>query len=668
MPKTKVQKYHDVLRPCMSYIHDGQHFGESHVFTQQELLAVTPQKLLRYLKIKIYGNGNANPDVDPPLHHRSSSVAYMKKAISYFMVNKTTPWNEVAMSGNPTRSTELQQLIRSMKRMETAHLGVPSSARRALTPTEYENLIEMVANMSNEEHAAFAAAYISFQLNMVARLDDTAKWRQPDLMEFEEYPEFGILCKLCWSKNCFEERDAPTQLLIGAMDPRYCALSLIGVWLEYHFMVNPEENDFFFGVGGANDPNSIKRTMASILQRIMQDDDFVGDGNIGSHSLRKLAVTIARRMGCSRDEVDDRGRWKGQNRQQDTYNETTIPYVDAKVAAALCKGGPIAYLVKEASGITNQWVLDYVVPHLVGRIPNQAAVVLGRALLWRVFDTDSALPVPPQISNRVRAAYQGLGDRNTLAVGDNPVRKAPLGVVGIDAQLIVEEILGGGDAGGGGAGGGGGGDRRVAHGMQREEVRLLNSQVMHLRRELADAHAENLRRDMIVRSTLTRLNRNVARLAATPGRRRVGTAMAAVAEGGGAGRGGDPGEMDPSLPVATGQSSRRLVANLSRRPKTLHDLWKEWEYGMAGNKAAKNFTQAERGKVKSQYNIRLQFWAKCEDMVRRGMEPDVACDRIYAAYGQRTSVTIILRNMRRDKKKDSNGRSGWPPLLQPVVL
>ena len=90
-------------------------------------------------------------------------------------------------------------------------------------------------------------------------------------------------------------------------------------------------------------------------------------------------------------------------RQQDTYADTTIPFVDAKVAAALCKGGPVAYIVKDASGVTDQWILDYVVPSMrrglycpdprnasdvfAVAVPEQVCIVLGRALLFKLFDS-----------------------------------------------------------------------------------------------------------------------------------------------------------------------------------------------------------------------------------------------------------------------------------------
>jgi len=64
-------------------------------------------------------------------------------------------------------------------------------------------------------------------------------------------------------------------------------------------------------------------------------------------------------------EADQIGRvQEGGAEQQDEYANTAIPYVDAKVPGALCKGGPVAYVVTDASGITNQWVLDYVAPSM----------------------------------------------------------------------------------------------------------------------------------------------------------------------------------------------------------------------------------------------------------------------------------------------------------------
>jgi hypothetical protein len=50
----------------------------------------------------------------------------------------------------------------------------------------------------------------------------------------------------------------------------------------------------------------------------------------------------------------------------------------------------------------------------------------------------------------------------------------PLGVIGVDSELVIDELLHENEAGGTG------GDVRVRTGMERQEVHLLSSQVLHL--------------------------------------------------------------------------------------------------------------------------------------------------------------------------------------------
>jgi hypothetical protein len=117
---------------------------------------------------------------------------------------------------------------------------------------------------------------------------------------------------------------------------------------------------------GRTNPISIKAKASSLLLSIFEDNEFnvVDNGNKGTHSMRKFATNKARGNGCSKDDTDCRARWKSKRRQQDAYADTTIPYVDAKVAAALCKGGPCAYILIDGSGLSDDWILDHVVPHV----------------------------------------------------------------------------------------------------------------------------------------------------------------------------------------------------------------------------------------------------------------------------------------------------------------
>jgi hypothetical protein len=66
-----------------------------------------------------------------------------------------------------------------------------------------------------------------------------------------------------------------------------------------------------------------------------------------------------------RDDADVIGRWKNSLCQHETYANTSIAYVYPKVTAAMCKGGVIAYLINEASGVTDAWVLEHVAPNMV---------------------------------------------------------------------------------------------------------------------------------------------------------------------------------------------------------------------------------------------------------------------------------------------------------------
>ena len=108
--------------------------------------------------------------------------------------------------------------------------------------------------------------------------------------------------------------------------------------------------------------------------------------------------------------------------------------------------------------------------------------------------------------------------------------------------------------------------------------------------------------------------------------------------------------MEEDMATRTHRRTLGPIAKLSKCPKTLHDLWREYEFGFAGYKAAKDFTSRERGADKCKYYRRNVFWKKVNELVLAGHSADEACDLIYRAYGQSSSVTSILKGMIRDKK------------------
>ena len=100
---------------------------------------------------------------------------------------------------------------------------------------------------------------------------------------------------------------------------------------------------------------------------------------------------------------------------------------------------------------------------------------------------------------------------------------------------------------------------------------------------------------------------------------------------------------DVHVPVA-------VEAKLTKCPKTLHDLWKEFEFGFSGLKPAKDWTAAERGRDKYKYYRRNVVWQKVSELVRGGFTAERGCDRIYSVYGASSTVSDIIKALIRDKK------------------
>ena len=78
-------------------------------------------------------------------------------------------------------------------------------------------------------------------------------------------------------------------------------------------------------------------------------------------------------------------------------------------------------------------------------------------------------------------------------------------------------------------------------------------------------------------------------------------------------------------------------------------LWREYQFGLGNNKAARDFTHHERGRISWKYSFRNNFWELVDGRIRYGDTYNTAIDRIYEVYGRNQSVTKILEAIRRDK-------------------
>ena len=82
--------------------------------------------------------GTENQDNEAKPTARLSSLEFYKKVLSHYMPNRLMVWNEISGVGNPTRCTQINDLIKRLKKMEVRKQGVPSRSRCVLTHKEYQ--------------------------------------------------------------------------------------------------------------------------------------------------------------------------------------------------------------------------------------------------------------------------------------------------------------------------------------------------------------------------------------------------------------------------------------------------------------------------------------------------------------------------------------------------
>ena len=645
---SKIRRYKSCLVQLWNIIH-GTSFDTDHQFTNDDYYTITPEQVSRYMCVKAYGVQLPNFSVDIPTEGRSSTLESAKKAISYFMPNKLLAWNKQSRSGNPTRSVIVNNLIKEVKKKEVRKQGKSSNARRLMKMDEYMELVKRLRSKSDLTPKHILSAYFIFQFHMIARLDDVMNFTVGDLTPNPEYP--GTLkCKMCWSKNVIDERDAPDQIVLGADNTSFCPLLALAIHLDSAIRTGRmSEQSRLFLVN--------KSTASDHLNKIIKEDDFPRFDSmpLGTHSIRKFPSTYARRNGCTRDDVDYRGRWKRQKRMVDTYIDVDLPYPDAKVASVLAIGGPVKYELMEGCGLTDEWVLNNTGAHIGRVFPEGIALVLGKALLWGIYNDQISSIIDATLVQTVRNEVSR-GTNNVLNVGVNPVKKVALLISGNNDALVITELIGYGsdddnddgvDRSGNQTGTSHGVRRRFAgadDGGMDTQVKVLMTTVNKLQRQNEELKSEVIIFKESSHSMMQQMNSSIKRLSMLP----VSRVIAAGGRVGGTGAPVGTRAVESSEP----SDGNRIPyqATLSKCPRSLFVLWQEFEFGIGGRKPAKLFSNAERGKVRYSYSLRKHFWSLMQKMIRNGYTFNSAIDKIYDVYDRSRSVTEILQQIRIDSK------------------
>lgn len=229
----------------------------------------------------------------------------------------------------------------------------------------------------------------------------------------------------------------------------------LGIYLEVWFSSrNGHFSSLLFSDEIGNSPDVVARVKSrysnKLLTCILRDPRFIaaclsetGTTDLGTHSLRKYPATFARSSGgCTADEIEIRGRWKRDNsRTVSHYIMVEQAYIDAKVAASLCVGGPVKYKMVEGGGLSSDWLLTHVVPGIAAfytKGGNTIASVLALPVLWACYDHYYSTKLPEWLIVRIKGEYEKI---RTLPENTNPVQKIHLTIFHTNGNLCVDEMV-----------------------------------------------------------------------------------------------------------------------------------------------------------------------------------------------------------------------------------
>jgi hypothetical protein len=223
-------------------------------------------------------------------------------------------------------------------------------------------------------------------------------------------------------------------------------------------------------------------------------------------------------------------------------------------------GGPCKYILKEGFGVTDNFILEHVVPNIRKRYSDVVSLVLGKVLLWFIFTPEGSEYLPQALCKRVQTAYSNVA---TLPADENPVNKVPLVISGHEGEVYLDEL--GNDGIPDNAG------RRLAT-NERKQLLALHSQVAGLRRVIGGLIKETLAEERIQqRREFQMLQSSLRRISMQPVVRQQNNVA-----------GGEPAVLLNHAPA--------LASTLSSNPRTLYSLSDEYEHGIGGRKAARTFT------------------------------------------------------------------------------
>jgi len=181
-------------------------------FSRAELLLIEPTDIQRYFALQAYNDPDYN--INPPVSHwpifcSATNLESIKNTLSFCTSHRTVPWCNG--QGNPTKSAEVNDIIKEVRKFEVHSEGCPSSAKHPLRGNKFVKSLQLLRAQPGFDCKHKYPSLQLWQHTLIDRLDDCAHFEIDDPRGHAQF-EFALKTKVRWSKNIMEERCCPDQV------------------------------------------------------------------------------------------------------------------------------------------------------------------------------------------------------------------------------------------------------------------------------------------------------------------------------------------------------------------------------------------------------------------------------------------------------------------------
>ena len=242
-----LRSYKNKMCDFMKWLHNTEEYTPQTEYARDDLLAIRPVHIVRFLNKKAYGDEDPPRDARP-MEARKETLDYYKKSISFFMPRKKTRWHEDTEYGNPTQSDAVNELISEVEGFETHGEGRDSTARREFEESELRRLLNLfrVTPLGGLVTAFGLPAQFVMQVQMMARLDDTCMFQKQYLDQHNVWGDYALRFRMLWSKTVKKRKQAPWQIMFASADPLFCVFINMAIWLEYKLTCSIDLSPYIF--------------------------------------------------------------------------------------------------------------------------------------------------------------------------------------------------------------------------------------------------------------------------------------------------------------------------------------------------------------------------------------------------------------------------------------